>query len=321
MATPQPKAAVVTEAPPLKKNRMSLASLVKGKIKQPVKLLLYGVEGIGKSTFAASAPAPIFIGAENGTEQLDVTRFPSPEKWEDILDALRVLTNEAHEFKTVAIDTLDWAEPMLWEFICKRDNHANVEDYGYGKGYQAALDEWRVFLALLERLREAKKMHIIMLAHSWIKPFKNPQGEDYDRYELKLNAKASGKLKEWSDAVLFAQYETYATKDKNKRVRGVDTGARLIHTQHRAAFDAKNRFNLPEALPLAWADFEEAIGADRPADPEALTSEIQRKAQLLGPKFETATASALERAGNDASKLSKLNNWVNSKLIDAGVEQ
>lgn len=303
------------------KRRMSLSSLVKGKIKQPVKVLLYGVEGIGKSTFGASAPSPIFIGAENGTEQLDVVRFPSPENWGEVTEAIRVLTNDEHTYQTLVIDTLDWAEPMLWEHICQRDKKTNIEDYGYGKGYQAALDEWRTFLHSLERLRKSKNMHLVLLAHSWIKPFKNPQGEDYDRYEMKLHPKSAGLFKEWSDCVLFAQYETYAPKEKGKRVKGVDTGARLIHTQHRAAFDAKNRYNLPESIPLSWADFEEALSSQRPADPAALTSEIQRKAEMLGGDFKKAALSAIERAEGDPAKLAKLNNWANGKLMEMGVEQ
>ncbi|MGH8523791.1 MAG: ATP-binding protein, partial [Gammaproteobacteria bacterium] len=233
---------------------------MKGKQAQPLRIVLHGTEGVGKTTFAASAPSPIFIGAEDGTSQLDVVRFQSPETWQEILDAVRELETAKHEYKTLVLDTVDWAEPMLWEHICKRDGFANVEAYGYGKGYQAALDEWRVFLGALERMRKARGMHIILVAHSWIKPFKNPEGEDFDRYELKLNPKASGKIKEWADAVLFANHETFATEDKKtKRIKGVSTGARLLYTQRTAAFDAKNRHSLPESLPLSWEEFEQAI--------------------------------------------------------------
>lgn len=300
-------------------NKMTLDRLVVGKKQQPVRVLLYGVEGIGKSTFGASAPRPIFIGAEDGTAHLDVARFPMPETWQDVRDAIRTLTVDPHDFQTLVIDTLDHAEPLLWAHICKRDNMPNVEAYGYGKGYQAALDEWRVLLADLERLRAAKKMNLIFLAHSWIKSFKNPEGDDFDRYELKLNAKASGLIKENVDAVLFANYETFASKDaKTKRVKGVSTGARFIYTTRTAAYDAKNRYDLPESMPLDWTEFKQAVDSHTPASVGALLAEIQRKAEKL-PAIAEKVAEGIKRAGGDAAKLAQLNTWANAKLLEGGI--
>ena len=295
---------------------MNLGALVKGRQQPATRIILYGPEGVGKSTFAAGAPGAIFIGTEGGTSQLDVTRFPAPEAWGDVLEAVRVLTNETHDFKTLVIDTLDWAEPLLWEFICRRDIMKSIEDYGYGKGYQVALDEWRIFLAAIETMRRAKpSMHVIMLAHSWVKSFKNPAGPDYDRFEMKLNAKAAGLLKEWSDAVLFAMYETSTAKDEKKRIRGVDNaGARIVYTERRAAYDAKNRYSLPGKMPLGWSDFMAAVEAHQPADPAALTDEINRKAKQAGGQMEKDTLASLGRCGTDATKLSLLNNWITAQL-------
>ena len=296
-------------------SRMTLGSVVSGRQEHPVRVLLYGPEGVGKSTFGAGAPAPIFLGAEEGTSQLDVTRFPQPESWQDALDAVDTLTNEKHDYKTLVIDTLDWLEPVLWDWMSRRDKQTNIEAYGYGKGYQAAIDEWRIFLSALERLRKTKPMHVVMLAHSWIKGFKNPTGDDYDRYELKIHSKAGGLLKEWSDAVLFATYETFVHKDERKRVRGVDNnGARIVYTQRRAAYDAKNRYSLPETMPLDWAEFEAAVKAHKPADPDALIDVIKDTAAKLGGALEKETLSSLGRVGKDAVKLSSLMNWATAKL-------
>jgi len=296
-------------------SRMSLKSVVTGRQEKPIRVLLFGVEGIGKSTFGASAPAPIFLGAEDGTAHLDVTRFPMPTTWQEVLDAVRVLTVEDHGYQTLVLDTLDWAEPMLWTHICKRDGQKDIESYGYGKGYTAALDEWRVFLASLERLREAKGMHLVFLAHSWIKPFKNPEGSDFDRYEMKLNAKAGGLLKEWVDAVLFANYQTFAETDaKTKRVKGISTGARLIYTTRTAAYDAKNRYSLPEQMPLSWEEFYGAARAHQPAAPAALETEIRRKAEGLAQADKDKAITAIGRASGNAEKLAQLNDWVNGKL-------
>lgn len=311
MPQPNKQPAVVTSVP----SRMSLATLVRGKRVQPPRIVLFGVEGIGKSTLGANAPKPIFLGAEDGTAQLDVTRFPAPENWQDALDAVRLLAREKHDFETLVIDTLDALEPMLWAHICARDKKENVEAYGYGKGYLVALDEWRILLNAIDLMRKAKPMNVVLIAHSWIKPFKNPEGDDFDRYEMKLHAKASGAIKEWSDAVLFANYETFANRDeRTKRVKGISTGARVIHTERTAAFDAKNRYSLPATLPLSWPDLSAAIEAHAIASPEALLAEIERKIEQLPEDVAKVGRVGIERAGRDPQKLAQLNNWTNVKL-------
>jgi len=266
-AVPKPEP---TQKPVAAPPRMSLTKVVSGRIAKPVRVLVWGTEGIGKSTFGASAPSPIFLGAEDGTSELDVARFPEPSTWQDAHDAIAELTNVQHEYKTLVIDTLDWLEPLCWRAVCAKGDRGkrvdSIEELPYGRGYTAALDEWRRLLSAVERLRSSRGMHVVLLAHAWIKPFKNPDGDDFDRYELKLHAKAGGLLKEWCDAVLFANYETL-TREANGRSKGVSTGARVLHTQRRAAYDSKNRYDLPETLPLDWHAFIEAVAAHRPADP------------------------------------------------------
>lgn len=303
---------------PTRINRMTLQAIAKGRKRGPFRILIHGVDGVGKSTFGADAPNPIFLGSEDGTDHLDVARFPVPQSWDDVLDAIRTLAAEPSTYKTLVIDSLDWTEPLLWKSICARQGVASIEDVGggYGKGYQAALDEWRVLIAALERLQRDRGMHVLLIAHSFIKPFKNPEGEDYDRYIIKLNEKAAALAREWCGGVYFANYETFAVKDKAKRVRGVSTGARLIYTQRTAAYDAKDRYELPESLPLSWGEFAAAVERGQSADPVALKEEIQRKAKLLGAEMEKATLDSLGRVGDDGSKLAQLNSWVNAKVAE-----
>jgi hypothetical protein len=306
-------------AVPAKPPRMTLAAVVKGKLEHPLKVTLYGVEGIGKSTFGAGAPAPIFLGAEEGTQHLDVARFPKPESIGDVFDAVRVLTDDSHTYQTLVVDTLDWLEPIIWRhLIAKSGSATTIEEVGggYGKGYTAALDEWRRFLAAIERLQAAKRMHVVLIAHSQVKTFKNPEGDDFDRYQMKINDKAAGLVKEWSDAVLFAKHDTVALKDsKTKRVRGVDTGARLIFTERTAAYDAKNRYSLPGQLPLSWADFFAAVKAGQVADPAVLREEIQRKAKELGGDIEVKTTEWL-KPGRDSGAMAQMNNRLNALLAE-----
>lgn len=308
-ATPlKPGTAKSTPTPP---SRMTLANVKRGRVQASWRVLVYGVEGVGKTTLAAATPTPIFLGAEDGSGHLDVPRFPAPTSWADVKSAVEVLLVEKHDFRTLVLDTVDWAEPLLWDFICARDSKKSIEDYGYGKGYQAAIDEWRVFLTQLEKLRGVG-VNVMLLGHSQLKLFKNPEGDDFDRYELKLNAKAGGLIKEWCDAVLFANHETFAKRDeKTKRVKGISTGARWLYTTRTAAYDAKNRFGFPDMLPLSWPDVEAAM-AGPVADVGPLLEECRRKGAELG-QLERIEA-AIGRAAGDTEKLAQLNTWLNAQL-------
>lgn len=319
---PPPKQAGA--AKPNRPQRMTLASITKGrKTDEPIKVVIYGVDGVGKSTFAAGAPNPIFLGAEDGTSQLDVARFPAPECWEDILDAVRTLTEKEHDFKTLALDSLDWAEPLVWAHVCERGGKESIEDFGYGKGYVAALDQWRIFLAALEKLVTKRGMHIVLIAHSVLKNFKNPLGEDFERYQLKLHDKAAGLVREWADACLFANYELFAAKDeRTKRVRGVTTGARLLYTTYSAAWDAKNRYSLPETLPLGWEDFFAAVRSGAVADPAVLLAEIRRKAAEINDEVKRAQVEeTVARFAGNPSKLAEINNRINALLVKQAEEE
>jgi hypothetical protein len=295
------------QAPPA--GRMNLGRVVRGRQEVPDRVLIYGVEGVGKSSWAAAAPNPIFVPAEEGTDQLNVERFPKPERWSEVLDAIEQLRAEKHDYRTVAFDTLDALEPLLWRHICDRDKKESIESYGYGKGYVAALDEWRVFLSALERLRRERSMSIVLIAHTLIRPFKNPEGEDYDRYELKLNAKAGGLLKEWCDSVLFAHWETFASKSGDSKAKGVSTGARIASTERTAAWDAKNRYALPQSIPLDFEEYARAKSAHAPKPVEELKASIARKLELLTDQAVKERAVAfIAKAGDNAAELAKADN-------------
>lgn len=298
---------------------MSLARVVRGKLAKPVRVLIYGVEGVGKSSFAAASPQPIFFGAEDGTSELDVARFPEPSTWAEAFEAITELATAEHDYQTLVIDTLDWLEPLCWAAVCagKKDKAGkaieSIEGFGYGKGYTAALDLWRQLTAALETLRTKRNMNTIQIAHSWIKSFKNPAGEDFDRYEMKLHAKASGLLREWNDAVLFATHETL-TYEANGRVKGISSGARVIYTERCAAWDAKNRYDLPDRLPLDWESFYEAVQSHRPGDPEELKARINELLKNADEKLATRANAALTSAGSDAAELARIANKLSATI-------
>ncbi len=140
-------------------------ALVSGKIALPQRAVIYGPEGIGKSTLAAAFPAPVFLDTEGGTAQLDVVRFPRPEYWEHVADTITQLATCDHDRRTLVIDTVDWLERLLAEYLCRRANKDSIEDFSYGKGYTILAEEFSRFLGSLEVLRK-RGMHVVMVAHS-----------------------------------------------------------------------------------------------------------------------------------------------------------
>lgn len=300
---------------------MTLASVTRGRIAVPLRGLIYGTEGIGKSTYCASAPNALILDIEHGTHHIDLPDGAGrlhPETWEEVFDALRMLLHEQHQYQMVVFDTVDALEPLCWTHVCKAAGKANIEDFGYGKGFLIALTEWQRLLSAIEGLQKAKGLSVLFVGHTAVKTFKNPAGADYDRYTLKIHQQAAGLLKEWCDLVLFARYEEYVREDTS-RPKGVSDGSRRVYTQRMAAWDAKNRFSLPEHLPLNWEDLAKAIAARQPADPaKLLTTIAELTARLEGappelfdrPAFEKAMAGA----GNDAARLAQIKDRLTAKL-------
>jgi len=303
----QPAAAVAAASPA----RSMLAGVTSGKKIAPLRVMLYGVEGVGKSSFGAAAPAPIFLETEDGTGNLDVHRFPRPQNWSDVMNAIRELTLAEHPYKTLVIDTIDWLEPLCFDDVCRKAKKPDIESFDYGKGYTAALDLWRLFLASLEQLRAKRGMHVILLGHTKSKPFSDPQHQDnYDRYSLKINEKAGGLLKEWCDTVLFANWQTFVRKaePRGAKAKGFSDGSRVVFTERRAAFDAKNRFGLPVEMPLDWQTFFEAtLGADEVAQRVQLRAEFE----ALLPRVSEATQTKVRAWLAKDPSAEEMRLWIN----------
>ena len=242
---------------------ISLNQLVRAAHPKPPIIVVYGVHGVGKSTFAAQAPSPVFIQTEDGLGMLDCAHFPLAASFDDVICALAALYTEPHDFKTCVIDSVDWLEALIWAKACRDNGWASIEDAGYGKGYVAALNLWRQYIDGLNALRDDKGMTIVQIAHTDIKRFDSPEHDPYDRYTIKLHARAAALVQEHSDIVLFANYRISTVKADvgfNKKVsRAVGSGERVIHTTERPAFLAKNRYGLPDTLPLDWQAFAQAM--------------------------------------------------------------
>lgn len=239
-----------------------LQQIQTGRAPMPPRIMVYGTEGIGKSTLASRAPKPIFIQTEDGLGEIDCHKFPLARSLDDVRSALTELSVEQHDYQTVIMDSLDWLERMIWDALCQNYGVSSIEkvDGGYGKGYVHAMTPWRQVVDQLAQLREQRNMMVILLAHAKVERFEDPEEAAYDRYSPRLNKHAGALISEWCDAVLFATRKI-VTKTENvgfNRTRtkaapvGRDGGERILRCIGGPSCIAKNRYGLPGELALDW---------------------------------------------------------------------
>lgn len=233
------------------------------------KVVIYGPEGIGKTTFAARFPNPVFIDTEGSTKEYDVARFPAPTSWQMLMDEVAEVKKNPQICRTLVIDTADWAEAACFAHVISAGQVKSIEDFGYGKGYARAKEE---FGKLLNELTEVVNagVNVVVTAHAAMRKFEQPdEMGSYDRWEMKLytsqKTNIAALLKEWADMVLFANYKTFAVKDKNSNKAKAQGGQRVMYTTHHPCWDAKNRYGLPEILPLDYEGIRGVIESG-PAD-------------------------------------------------------
>jgi AAA domain len=237
-----------------------LSQIRSGKRVRPILTLLYGPPGIGKSTFASQAPRPIFLPVERSVDQLDVESFPTPRTFEEFYRQVRTLNEEEHSYQTIVIDTADALEALIWARVCAEYKVDSIEKPSYGNGFTRAKTIWRGLLNQLVDMNE--RFNIVILCHAHIKQFADPAlSAPYDTWRIKLHEKSAEVLREMVDNILFACMDVELHKDniKDRKGKGVVNGDRIIRTSPGTGFEAKNRFNLPDHLPLAWEPFETAV--------------------------------------------------------------
>ena len=229
-------------------------NISRGIIPTAKKVVIYGPEGIGKSTFAAKFPRAVFIDTEGSTAHMDVARVDPPQKWQDIMDAVEWFIQNPGQLGTLVIDTIDWAEALAFRAVCDDKKVASIEDIPYGKGYTFAKDKIR---ALLDRLTALKDLgvNVVLVAHAIISKFEQPDDlGSYDRFALKLNQKNIAPLvKEWADLLLFANYRTDVVTTQDGKKKATGGKKRVMYTERSACWDAKNRFGLEDPLPFDFA--------------------------------------------------------------------
>lgn len=283
-------------------------NITKGKIKSPLKVVLYGTEGIGKSTFASRFPSPLFIDTEDSTKNLDVARFDKPTSWSMLMQQIKYTKDNPDICKTLVIDTADWAEQLEIEDLCARKKWSGIEDAGYGRGYQYSAEEFGKMLNALNEVI-AVGINVVVTAHACLRKVELPEEMgSFDHWEMKTSRKVAPMLREWADMVLFANYETIVvtTDSKKNKAQG---SRRVMYTEHHACWDAKNRAGLAPKLPFDYAEIAAVIegGAQSPVQP-AVQPAVQTPVQPVAPepKFEIIDEPAVQPELNVSPEHKKL---------------
>lgn len=269
--------------------------IISGVIHSAQKVVVYGPEGIGKSTFASQFPDALFIDTEGSTKKLNVKRFEKPSSWEMLkLQVDYVRTTKP--CKTLIIDTIDWAEQLCIEFVCAAHNKKGIEDFGYGNGYVYEKEEFGKFLNLLEDVINAG-INVVLTAHAILRKFEQPDEMGaYDRWELKLGKKTTNLIapmvKEWADMVLFANYKTMSVSvDKEGKKHKAQGGRRVMYTSHHPCWDAKNRDGLPEEADFDYSVIKSVIEANYDNAPVPSVEVLHEQSATVKASAESAPMS------------------------------
>ena len=235
-----------------------LKSIARTRRLEAPKILLAGEPKIGKSTFAASAPNSIGILTEDGLSGIDAQAFPLATTLDEVYSAIATLLNEPHDFQSVFVDSLDWMEPLVHQLVCKVNGWKDIESPGFGKGYVAAVSEWRNLLDGFEALRTQRGMAVVLICHVKQKRIESPTHEGYDAWVLKLNDRATGLVSEWADIVGFAAHRIAIKQTDagfgNKENKARALNERVLHIAPHPAYPSGSRFGLQDC-PLSWDAF------------------------------------------------------------------
>jgi len=286
-----------------------MIKVTRGIVPRAKKVVVYGPEGIGKSTFAAQFPDAIIIDVEGSTASMDVARL-EPKSWSELLSNVKDITAGLVDVpcRTLVIDTADWAETLCAESVCAQKHWDSLSSPGYGTGYRVA---WEEFGKLMNELSTTvdKGINVVITAHAAMRKFEQPdEAGSYDRWEMKLQnspkANIAAMVKEWADMVLFINYKTIVA-DKDKQGKGkAQGGRRVMYTEHHPCWDAKNRYGLPAMMDFSYEGIRPIIEGQAPPKPAPAPTPTPAPVPAA-PKVETAKSDMYFMRGDDFIKVAK----------------
>ncbi len=281
------------------------SKITRGRRVVPLKVLILGAEGVGKTTFVAGAPKVRIIDLDRGSNELEVSRV-TVDKFDEVIDWIHDAVTDS-SVETLAIDSISRLEELVITKVCGENDTGGLHAFGggYGKGDDAALQYWRILLKALDRLAETK--HVVLIGHATIKPFSDPLGPSFDRFSLSLREKAAAAIKRWVNFTLFARAEiSTRVQEKTKKNLGITSGVRYIYTDNNPAYDAKHRGNLPTQLPLSWEAFFDAVQADRTSCEEKLAELHELLPRVTHAPTISKIKAAAKVAENDSVQLTAI---------------
>jgi hypothetical protein len=245
----------------------NLQSITTEKRSLPPRIILLGTPKVGKTTWASNATDAVLlpIVGEEGADDVSCAKFPTANTYQDVVDALTSLAEGQHNYRFVVIDSTTALERVVWAHTCKLEKWAHIESPGYGKGYAIALQHWNYITTALDFLRNHKKMGCILIGHTKVRIFNDPQFDPYDTFTWDVNQNAASLMTKWADCVMFARQKQFVKQvgdDKKKDYHAVGSGERCLYTQERPAHPGGGRGvygRLPYELPLDFDAWLEAV--------------------------------------------------------------
>lgn len=276
--------------------------IVRGKQKSAARVVMYGTEGIGKSTMASQFPSPLILDTEDGSKHLDCARVICSD-WITLESTMHELVRDAQGFETIVIDSADWMERIMIDQIVRQAGKKSIEDFGFGKGYIHVQERVSKFLAIADQLI-SRGINVVFVAHSKVQRTSPPdQTDGYDRYELKLTKQVAPLLREWCDLLLFCNYRLKLVEGSDGRIKASGGKERVMYAERAAAWDAKNRFGLPEEMPMTIDRLAGIFGGTPTADDPAVTAIMAKASKAIA-------------AANDDAEIAKCRKRVDQLLSD-----
>lgn len=270
-----------------------MLNITKGKVDRAQKVVIYGAEGIGKSSLAAKFPDPLFIDTEGGTAHMDVRRIEKPQSWEEMLSVVKEVAATKDVCRTLVLDTADWAEQLIVSYLCTKYKQNSIESFGYGKGYTYLGEEFSRLLGALDMVLTSG-IHVVVTAHAKMRKFEQPDEMGaYDRWEMKLSKQVAPLLKEWCDILFFCNYQTFVVTSENNTQKA-QGGKRVMYTSHHPAWDAKSRVPLPEVLELDYRHIAHIFSSPQTPAAVPVTQTAAKRASEPLPKDRAEDESAAD---------------------------
>lgn len=286
------------------------SSVVKDAGPQPLRMVLYSVPGCGKSTLASTLPVPLIVDWDDGLSGVRVDRVPGPKTWSDALDLIRAIAKSPGKYKSLVLDTIDGADLLAADHVCREGKKDSLSDFGYGAGFESHAQTWRVLLSELDRVR-ASGLMICLLAHASVRQATDPQLGQFDQWSSTLNKRAWSATVKWADAVFFAAFDQAKIKDE-KRV--IVTENRVVYTTASSGLFAKNRAGLPLKLPLSWPAISAAIEAHH----QTAGVVAERILKLAGTEYGEKAMEYIKAAAGDVRQLLQVEDALKTKLAEVG---